>query len=349
MSRVRRFLDIDVLQAANDRLDHIYATFDDIVILFSGGKDSLVCLYLVKQLYERHGITRKVKAAFKDEEIVSPDVLEFIEECRGYDWLDLITFAVQVPATQFIMGKTHEYTQWDENRENFRDKPAGSFEGEPGKVYGQEELDAIVASAGSGKVALITGVRADESLMRYRSVVNKLNENYINQGSTPKHKIVKPIYDWSLDDIFKYIHDFEVPYCTIYDAQVWGRVNLRVSGPLHPEMAKRMPENARVHPEYYARIFKLFPDVATTMRYTKDLDLDAATSAICESWETIEQWIDNNAEGDALRRCRSVIRTVKSMASRQPQSYPLKYVARYFINGQVQSGHCRMIPPFKTR
>ena len=333
-----------------ERLHHIHAAFDDIVILFSGGKDSLVCLYLVKELYRQLGIDRQVKAAFKDDEFVPPDVCEFIERCRGLDWLDLKIYACAMPAGQFIMGMNREYVQWDENREWLRPKPKGAFLGEPGKLYDQATLDEVMAGEGAGKVALMTGIRADESLMRYRSVVNKLNENYINASSSLKFKMVKPIYDWSLDDVFKYIYDHDIPYCSIYDSQVHGQVNLRVSGPMHAEMAKRMPENARVHPEYYAKIFKIFPDVATQNRYGKSLDLDAATLAISGSWGAIENWIVEHVdEGQALERCLKVLQTCQNMAKRQPQSYPLKYVARYFINGQVQSGHCRMIPPFKTR
>ena len=48
----------------------------------------------------------------------------------------------------------------------------------------------------NGKVAIVNGIRADESIVRYRSVVNKITENYIAKSFSPRATLCKPIYDW---------------------------------------------------------------------------------------------------------------------------------------------------------
>lgn len=350
MSRVRKFLEIDVLTAARERLRHVHNLFDDIVILFSGGKDSLVLLYLVKELYEELGLDIKVKAAHRDSEFEAPELIEFVEQVKELPWLDLMVYAPMVPGTAWIMGKTIYFTRWDTKREWLRPRPEGAWIGDPDKVYGKDDLDPIMAGRGKGKVALMSGVRSAESLMRYRSVVNKLNDNYINAGSNRQHNIVKPIYDWSLDDVFKYLYDRDIPYCKLYDIQQAAGVNLRIAGPLHAEAAKNMEGESSIHPKFYAQIFKIFPEVAATLRYGAALDLDQMTDEICGSWKSIEKWITTNVDdGPPLDRSLRVFDVVQRMAKNQPESYPLRYVARYFINGQIASGHCKMMPPFKTR
>lgn len=52
-------------------------------------------------------------------------------------------------------------------------------------------------------MAFLTGIRADESLIRYRASVNKLNENYINATECKRVSLCKPIYDWRENDVFK--------------------------------------------------------------------------------------------------------------------------------------------------
>ena len=89
-------------------------------------------------------------------------------------------------------------------------------------------MDNLVAHMYPGMVALVNGIRADESLVRFRAAVNKLNDNYINASASRKANLCKPLYDWSEQDIFKYLYDHSIPYCIQYDRQLWARMGLRV-------------------------------------------------------------------------------------------------------------------------
>ena len=59
------FLDINCVDAARKRLEHIYDTFDTVCVCFSGGKDSTAMLYLAKEIHEKRGLG-PVKVLYRD-------------------------------------------------------------------------------------------------------------------------------------------------------------------------------------------------------------------------------------------------------------------------------------------
>jgi phosphoadenosine phosphosulfate reductase len=58
---------------------------------------------------------------------------------------------------------------------------------------------------------IITGVRWDESVRRAKRPM--WEENYKGKKKTFLH----PIIDWTTKDIWKYIHEYNLPYCSLYD------------------------------------------------------------------------------------------------------------------------------------
>jgi predicted phosphoadenosine phosphosulfate sulfurtransferase len=139
-------------------------------------------------------------------------------------------------------------------------------------------MDAFTAQKYRGKIAFLTGIRAAESLIRYRACVNKLNENYINAVTDPRAanvKLCKPLFDWEEDDIFRYFFDRGIRYCKLYDLQMWAGQNLRVSTPLHAESAKRFDLIKSTVPDFYRRVTQVFPEMLAHERYFGELDREA--------------------------------------------------------------------------
>lgn len=241
MSRVREYLDEDVLAAAKARIRHVFEAFDSVAVAFSGGKDSLATLWLTRKVQLELGITAPVNVIFRDEELIPDEVIAFVDEYRRLPWVNMLWFCVPLHSTKYVLGTTREYVQWDPARAHVRAVPdwAITLPAGDGRVFDQYSMDAFTASYFKGKVAILTGIRASESLMRYRACVNKLNENYITATDSPNVKLVKPLYDWEENDVFRFFFDHSIRYCPIYDIELYAGSNLRVSTPLHAEAAKK--------------------------------------------------------------------------------------------------------------
>ena len=164
MARRRQFYDSNVHDQAWARMRHTYEIFDNVVISFSGGKDSLVVLEMAKRIAEEMNIP-KVHALFRDEELIPTEVTDFItEKYVGQDWLDLEWWCVPLHSHKHVLGVNQDYIQWDPNREWMRPKPEWALTEKDlglkeGYVLSQYTCDPVTIRNLKGRIAICTGVR----------------------------------------------------------------------------------------------------------------------------------------------------------------------------------------------
>jgi predicted phosphoadenosine phosphosulfate sulfurtransferase len=115
MTRQRMFLDMSCLEAARQRIRHVYDIFDTVCVQFSGGKDSTAVLLLAKEVHEERGLG-PVKVIFRDEEMVSPKTIEYVERVRNYDWVDMEWYCLPYPAEVWVLGRRETTVLWSEKR-----------------------------------------------------------------------------------------------------------------------------------------------------------------------------------------------------------------------------------------
>lgn len=335
---VKAYIDTDVLTEARRRLHHVYDVFDTVLVAFSGGKDSLVCLHLVKQVQEERGVDGPVRVIFRDEELIPDSVVDFVNEYRQEDWIDLEWFAVPLESNKYMLGVSERYVQWDPARPHVRPVPTWATTnadlGVPGdRVWDQYSMDAVAARNARGKTAIITGVRSDESLFRFRALTAKLSENYIN-AVDKRIATVKPIFDWSEDDVFRFFYDYGIRYCPTYDHQLFAKEPLRVSTPLHAERAKRLNNLRAYEPVFYDQVMAVFPEMAVQERYYDELDRDGLMARYGSSLDGVQAWIEETITDPAqLSKAMAELRSMRIKQAKTPESYPSDYVLQQFMAG----------------
>lgn len=323
----------------------MYDTFDTVCVQFSGGKDSTAVLYLAKEIHEERGLG-PVKAIFRDEEMVSPSVVEYINEVRNYDWVDMEWYCLPQGQEVWVLGRREYILLWDKRREKnnrlFREIPpwaitAEHFGLDPNKAIPQS-IDYYTMQGKTGRTAFLTGVRANESMVRYRSCVQKLHENYINVPYKMKKSIplrfAKVIYDWTTDDVLKYIsEEHNAKYCEFYDLAAMTGSNTRVGIPLHCVAIRRLGDVVATEPEFYDGLYRCFPQIDAQRRLWMDFDMERLIADYASrGWNGVKQCIDENVLTPGLkRRAMSYAAEFRRKQANQPESYPIHWLVRNIL------------------
>jgi len=351
MSRFKQPMGISVIDAAKQRLHHIYDIHDTPVVLFSGGKDSQVLLHLTWEVAQERGLDF-VNAVFRHDEFTLKPTIDFVRHYASMPWVRMYHLCIPEPGLRTVFDRTIEFTQWDKKRENMMPMPAYAIrpdEANWDKDWWLEEVEEYQCQWFIGKVAQLNGIRASESRFRWRGSVNKLVENYINKPLGWKAAtLCKPLFDWEENDILKYLYDHKLPYCQIYDWQLFAKMELRTSPFLHPEKMRHLKKLRQIDPQFYDQLLKIFPEQVVHDRYADARDDQALITKYAQSIEGIETYIkEHYDEGKprnlALNRLYQIYKLQQSDRNKQMNNYPLDYVLKYFIRGQVW----KLLLPFR--
>lgn len=204
-----------VLQASQERISKVFDNFEKIYISFSGGKDSSVMTHLV--LAEARKRNVKVGLLIIDLEAQYNDTIKHIEEMVDTykDNIDLHWFCGELLLRNAVSNYQPRWIAWDEEKKDIWVRPKPRYASDliqydfyvPKMEF--EELMVIFGewySQGKTTAAFI-GIRADESLHRYRAIVSRKEGLMFNDWKwttkvSAKLFNVYPIYDWKTEDIW---------------------------------------------------------------------------------------------------------------------------------------------------
>lgn len=362
MTRQRMFLDISVVDAARERIRHVYDTFDTVCVQFSGGKDSTAVLYLAKEIHEERGLG-PVKVIFRDEEMVSPATIKYVEMVRDFDWVDMEWYCLPYGAEVWVLGRRQSVVLWSDLRREqgrwVREMPEGAITaynfGLDHSENLPESVDYYTMQGKKGSTAFITGVRAAESMIRYRSCVQKLHENYLVRPYRLKRGIplqfAKIIYDWQVDDVFKFIsEEHNAPYCDFYDLASLTGSNTRVGIPLHSVAIRRIGDVVATEPEFYDRLYECFPYIDAQRRWWPDFDVEGVIEDFASrGWDGIKEFIRTYMVGEEKQtRARAYVAEFRKKHVADPYSYPLNWLVRNLLLNELTAIAASPVGP-KTR
>lgn len=348
------YLKSNVYEEALKRIEQIYNSHDEVWISYSGGKDSLVCLKLVEEYFDREGITDKINVVFRDEEIINNAIREFVLTFVDNPRYNFKYYATQLESEIYILGEKKTLIQWDENRDWIVPKPdcAITLKG----VCSQYTFDKHLYANSNRRCCTILGIRADESLMRFAGITASM---VCHLTKVPKLKNVtmgKPIYDWTEKDVFKYMYEKDIEYCKIYDHQIFNKDQLRVASAIHAEAAKRLHKVKTIDPLLYNQIMDVFPEVDVQARYYTSLTKGNAQKTMYkykekvggDVWTAIYSYIDNEIS-DVKQNNMAKQKVIQAQNTRRRNEsienefggYPAYYVFAKVIGG----GYKRNIIP----
>lgn len=161
-------------------LKNVYSKAANPFIAFTGGKDSLATLYLVKRVANH------------------PMSVLFIDTSAHFEEIYL------------FIGKMQKL--WGFNLINERNEEALrtiKIAGDKGECCGRLKVQVLKNAIKKYNIDyLFTGIRRDEDVARR-------NEDYIS--SKEDHIRVNPIVYFTEKDVWEYIKKYNLPYCSLYD------------------------------------------------------------------------------------------------------------------------------------
>lgn len=225
----KRPLGINVLEAAQQRIAWAFNTFPRLYASCSWGKDSTVMLHLIMdEAVQRH---RKVGVLFVDLEAQYKLTIEHgLDLCRKYrDNIELYWVSLPIALRNAVSMFEPKWLCWDPDRSEdwVRKPPKFAITNEhhfPFFRLGME-FEEFVPAFGQwysrGELTgCMVGIRADESLHRYRTLIAHKTCFEGRKWTTYQSRTlfnIYPIYDWKAQDIWTYYGKSQKPYNRLYD------------------------------------------------------------------------------------------------------------------------------------
>lgn len=292
------YSDTNVYDAAKERIRWLLDEFPDkeMVVGFSGGKDSTVVLNLAHEVYEERGI-KKLRVFFLDQEIEAPMNMEYIRSVMHQPWVEPMW--VQTQYKKFGGSSGDYFYVLEEGKKWVREKEK---EGTYTDIYipdnsDNQYQDAIKAIVGNNVITL-TGVRIEESPIRRTALT--ANERYknITWGNVGKDGsgTFCPIYDWRCYDVWYYIFSNKLEYCKLYNYYFTQKplLQCRVASFTDPKSLRDLEDIKEIEPEFYNAVLRRIKNVNGTTQAFKPLM--AYVSSLPPYFKTWSEYVHYLAE-----------------------------------------------------
>lgn len=309
---MKNYKNINVYDASNKRIEYIFNNFERIYISFSGGKDSGVMLNLVLDYMKKNNITDKIGLMVMDNEANYEYSLNFMHEIikENIDLLDVYWCCLPITLPCTVSSYEIDWQCWGLNDENrwIRPMPKDdyivnienhNFDFFIENMSYDEFWDKFGDWYAKGKkCACLIGIRTDESLNRFRAIMNDKKEMLDNHFWTKKNTNyvynVYPIYDWKTDDIWIANGKFNWKYNKLYDI-FWKAgltvAQMRVASPFMSESKSSLNLYRVIDPHVWNRLCARVGGANFVATYGKQLTYKSFKLPEGHTWKSFVKFL----------------------------------------------------------
>lgn len=309
---MKKYLDINVYDAAAQRLDFVFENFERVYVSFSGGKDSGVLLNLVIDYVRKNKITQKVGVQILDNEANYEYSLKFMHSIlkSNLDILDVYWCCLPITLPCTVSSYETEWQCWGINDQQrwIRPMPQEDYvfniDNHPFPFF-KENMnynlfwDRFSEWYSQGKrTANLIGIRADESLNRFRAIANDRKETLIGQSWTKKNTKHSyncyPIYDWTTQDIWVANARFGWEYNELYNVFYMAGLKIpqmRVASPFMSESKSSLNLYRIIDPNVWQRLCARVMGANFLATYGKQLDYKSFKLPKGHTWKSFVKFL----------------------------------------------------------
>jgi predicted phosphoadenosine phosphosulfate sulfurtransferase len=271
------YLNDNVLEAARKRISFIFDEFENIVLTFSGGKDSTVCFWLaLDEAKKRNRLPLNVM--WIDQEAEWKGTVDFIKTIMTMPEVKPYWFQIPMVITNNASTLERYSYCWDEKQKDKWIHPQVDISIKENK-YNTDRFHQlfknILKIEFPGKTCTISGVRAEEAPKRKIGLTMFKTYKWVtwgNKSETKDQYNFYPLYDWSYTDIWKYIYDNNISYNKVYD-EMYRRgmsiSDMRISNVHHETAVQSLLQIQEIEPETWEKISRKITGANTVKHLDK--------------------------------------------------------------------------------
>lgn len=269
--------ELNVYDAAMQRMKYIFEEFDNVLVAFSTGKDSGVMMELAYVYAKENNMLDKLAIYYQDYEAIFQDCTYYAERVFNNNYKDVkrkYWLCMPIKASCSVTMMQDGWIPWDEDVKDIwvRDYPKSDclvnihnypYEFHKGTKGFDFRIDFSKHFAKEhGKTAVLVGIRTDESLTRLGIITSQHRINMYNKVRYST-KVVNnvysfyPIYDWKTKDIWTANAKFGFDYNKVYDMYYKAGLTIdqmRIASPFHQSGQENLKLYRVIDPNTWGRM-----------------------------------------------------------------------------------------------
>ena len=299
------YLEQNVWDAGLQRFRWLFDEFENVVVGFSGGKDSTVTLELAL-IVAREKNRLPLPVMFLDQEGEWQGTIDTVREVMYRDEVKPMWFQIPMVMTNNASSSDRFHKCWDEDKSDLwiHEKDPISIKE---NVYEEDRFHELFYPIlkhhfPEGNAIYVAGVRGEEAPKRIMTLTKGNVYKGVTWGKIFNRKLgyytFYPLYDWSYTDIWHAIEVNNWKYCKVYDEMYRQRIphqNMRISNVHHETALDTLTMIQEIEPKTWEKLTKVIGGANTIKHLDKSaFKCPKKLPHAFESWKEYAHYLADN-------------------------------------------------------